>query len=112
MTQSFLLPLAKLYALLGRKEDAIRDAQRAVELSPESKDAVGGPEYARNLAFVYAHTGEADQAITFLARLLTTPGAERVTLAHLRLGWEWDPLRNDPRFQKILEGPEPATVYK
>ncbi len=109
---TFLAPLAKLYALLGRKEDAIRDAQRAVELSPESKDAVGGPEYARNLAFVYAHTGEADQAITLLARLLTTPGAERVTLAHLRLGWEWDPLRNDPRFQKILEGPEPATVYK
>ena len=108
----FIAPLAKMYAMLGRKEEASREAQRAMELSPESKDAVDGPDYAASLAFVYAQTGETDQAITLLSRLLTTPGAERVTLAHLRLGWEWDQLRNDPRFQKILEGPEPATVYK
>ena len=108
----FVAPLAKVYALLGRKEEAIREARRAVELCPENKDAVSGPDYAETLAFVYAQSGEVDQAITLLSRLLTTPAADRVTLAHLRLSWEWDPLRKDPRFQKILEGPEPATVYK
>jgi TolB-like protein/class 3 adenylate cyclase/Flp pilus assembly protein TadD len=108
----FHAALGKLYALLGQKEDAIREARRAMELCPESKDAVSGPAYATDLAFVYAQTGEVEQAVTLLAHLLTTPAAERITLAHLRLSWEWDPLRKDPRFQKILEGPEPKTVFK
>jgi TolB-like protein/class 3 adenylate cyclase/Flp pilus assembly protein TadD len=102
-------PLALLYAYLGRKDEAIRESLRAVELVPESKDAQGGPVYATNLALVYARTGEIDQAITLIERLLTTPNA--VTLTDLRLSWEWDPLRSNPRFQKILEGPEPKTIY-
>jgi len=108
----FHAALARFYALLGRKEEAIREARRAVDLCPENKDAVSGPDYAATLAFVYAQSGEVDQAITLLSRLLTTPGADRVTLAHLRLSWEWDPLRKDARFQKILESPEPKTIYK
>jgi tetratricopeptide (TPR) repeat protein len=108
----FIAPLAKVYALLGRKEEAIREARRAMNLCPENKDAVSGPEYVATLAFVYAQSGEVDQAITLLSRLLTTPAADRVTLAHLRLSWEWDPLRNDPRFQELLRGPEPQTVYR
>ena len=72
------------------------------------------------LALVYAHTGETDQAIALIERLLTTPGAVLtinspnhygITLMDLRLRWEWDPLRKDPRFQKILAGPEPKTIY-
>jgi hypothetical protein len=63
------------------------------------------------LAFVYAQSGEVDQAVTLISHLLTTPAAERVTLAHLRLSWEWDPLRQDPRFEKILESPESKTIY-
>jgi TolB-like protein/Tfp pilus assembly protein PilF len=108
---TFHAALGKVYALLGRKEEALREARRAIDLCPESKDAVEGPAYATNLAFVYAQSGEVEKAITLLARLLTTPGPERITLAHLRLSWEWDPLREDPRFQKILESPEPATIY-
>jgi TolB-like protein len=108
---TFHAALGRLYALLGQKEDAIREARRAVELCPESKDAVSAPVYAANLAFVYAQSGEAEQAVTLLSKLLTTPGAERITLAHLRLSWEWDPLRQDPRFQALIAGPEPATVY-
>ncbi|HEY5036074.1 MAG TPA: hypothetical protein VII74_02955 [Chthoniobacterales bacterium] len=108
---TFHAAAGQLYALLGRKEDAIREARRAVELCPESKDAVQGPTYAADLAFVYAQSGEGDQAVTLLSRLLTTPSAERITLAHLRLSWEWDPLRKDPRFAKILAGPQPATLY-
>ncbi|HMJ04790.1 MAG TPA: tetratricopeptide repeat protein, partial [Chthoniobacterales bacterium] len=107
----FLAPLAKVYALLGRKEEAIRIARRAVDLCPATKDAGGGPIYETNLAFVYAQSGEVDQAVTLLSHLLTTPGADRITLAHLRLSWEWDPLRKDPGFQKILERPEPKTIY-
>ena len=70
---------------------------------------------ADNLALVYARTGEAEQAITLIERLLTTPAAAgpstNMTLAELRLCWEWDPLRSNPRFQKILAGPEPKTIY-
>lgn len=107
----FVASLARVYGLLGRKEEAIRTAQRAVELCPETKDAAAAPVYATNLAFVYAQCGEVDQAVTLLSHLLTTPAAERITLAHLRASWEWDALRQDPRFQKILEGPEPKTIY-
>ena len=86
---------------------------------PVSKNAFRGPQFADNLALVYAWTGEADQAITLIERLLSTPGAvtwegitsSSVTVAELRLRWEWDPLRNNPRFQKILAGPEPKTIY-
>jgi hypothetical protein len=62
--------------------------------------------------------GEQDEAITLIERLLTTPGPvqgldvpQNITLADLRLRWEWDSLRSNPRFQKILAGPEPKTVY-
>jgi serine/threonine protein kinase/tetratricopeptide (TPR) repeat protein len=101
--------LGRLYAYLGRKDDAIRESLRAVELCPESKDAVDGPRYASSLASVYARTGEVDQAITLIERLLTTPNG--ISLTDLRLNWDWDPLRTNPRFQKILAGPEPKTVY-
>jgi TolB-like protein/Flp pilus assembly protein TadD len=106
----FHAPLGLLYAYLGRKDDAIRESLRAVELLPESKDAMTGPGYAANLALVYARSGEVDQAIALIERLLTTP-AGSITLAVLRLSWEWDPLRSDPRFQKILAAPEPKTIY-
>ena len=57
-----------------------------------------------------------DEAISRIERLLTTPFGvdyddESITLSDLRQRWEWDPLRNDPRFQKILAGPEPKTSY-
>jgi tetratricopeptide (TPR) repeat protein len=110
--------LGLLYACLGIKEDAIRESLRAIELQPESKDAVEGPLRANNLAMVYALTGEAEQAITLIERLLSTPGAASwgnatsITLADLRLRWQWDPLRTNPRFQKILAAPEPKTINK
>ena len=105
---------------MHRNEDAIRESRRAVELEPESQDAFHGALEAGNLALVYALVGEQDQAITLIERLLSTPGAvgatsrmlaRDITLAELRLRWEWDSLRSNPRFQKILAGPEPKTVY-
>jgi tetratricopeptide (TPR) repeat protein len=110
--------LGLLYAYMGRKEDAIREGRRAIELEPESKNAFHGAAWAAYLALVYALTGEQDQAITLIKRLLSTPGpvgdldaSADITLAELRLRWEWDSLRGNPRFQKILAGPEPKTVY-
>jgi tetratricopeptide (TPR) repeat protein len=106
-----------LYAYMQRKEDAIRESRRAVELEPESQNAFHGALWAGNLAMVYALIGEQDPAITLIERLLSTPGPvswpdspQNITLAELRLRWEWDSLRSNPRFQKILAAPEPKTV--
>ena len=89
-----------------------------MELEPESQDAFHGTYHEANRALVYAQTGEREQAIAILQRLLSTPGPiewlggpRTITLAILRLGWLWDPLRNDPRFQEILKGSEPKTAY-
>jgi tetratricopeptide (TPR) repeat protein len=110
--------LGLLYAYLGRKEDAIREARQAVDLEPESKNAYHGAARTANLAQVYALLGESDQAINLIERLLSTPGPvqfplfpENMTLADLRLRWEWDSLRGDPRYQKLIMGPEPKTNY-
>jgi serine/threonine protein kinase/tetratricopeptide (TPR) repeat protein len=108
--------LGLLYAYLQRKEDAIREARRAVEIEPESQNAFHGAIWAGNLALVYTLVGEGDRALTLIERLLSTPGpvqladTRNITLAELRLRGEWDSLRSDPRFQKILAGPEPQTV--
>jgi hypothetical protein len=63
-----------------------------------------------------ARTGETDRAVSEIERLRTTPFAfkyadDSITLSDLRTRWEWDPLRNDPRFQKILAGPKPKTIH-
>jgi hypothetical protein len=108
--------LGLLYALMGRKDDALREGQRGAELTPVSKDTVNGATVQGFLALIYART-DADRAIEMVERLLTTPFAvdyadDSITLSDLRQRWEWDPLRNDPRFQKILASPEPKTLYK
>ena len=66
--------LGAAYALLGRKEEAIREGSEAVKLLPISKDALTGQEYARNLALIYAWVGETNKAIDQLEKLLSIPG--------------------------------------
>ena len=109
--------LGFLYALMGRKADALREGRRAVQLKPISRDVIEGAEVEAFLALIYARAAEPDQAISQIERLLTTPFAVEyadncITMADLRTRWEWDPLRNDPRFQKLISGPEPKTVYQ
>jgi hypothetical protein len=89
------------YALLGRDEEAIDEGQRAVELLPESRDALFGPSMALNLARIHAYVGETDAALDRIDYLLSIPSYFSVAL--LRLEPWWDPLRNHPRFQEILE---------
>jgi tetratricopeptide (TPR) repeat protein len=109
--------LGLLYAFLGRKEDALREGQRAMELKPIAHDVIEGAVVEDFYALMCARLGETDEAISRIERLLTTPfgvdyADESITLSDLRQRWEWDPLRKDPRFQKILAGPEPKTLYK
>ena len=99
--------LGWFYAFAGRKDDAIREGRRAVELKPESKDAVDGAIMNCYLALIYARLGEKDLAFPLIERLSKTPGAVdsadySITASDLKFRWEWDPIRNDPRFQKIL----------
>ena len=107
--------LGLLYAFMGRKEDALREGQRAVELKPLTRDVIEGAIAQAFQALIFARTGETDKATSEIERLLTTPFAvdysdDSITLSDLRTRWEWDPLRN-ARFQKILTGPEPKTVH-
>ncbi len=94
-------------AFMGRKEDAIREGRRAVELKPESADAFDGAIMNCYLALIYAHCGEKDLAIPLIERLLKTPGAVdsvvySITVNDLKYRWEWAPIRNDLRFQKLV----------
>jgi len=104
--------LGWLYSFMGRKDDAIREGQRAVELRPESKDAFDGAIMNCYLALIYARVGQKDLAIQLIERLLKTPGAVdsvdySITISDLKYRWEWDPLRGDPRFQKLCEEKKP-----
>ena len=105
--------LGLLYAFMGRRDDAIREGLLAVELKPLSKDATDGAIMLCYLALIYARVGENDQAIPLIKRLLKTPGAVdsvdySITLNDLKYRWEWDKLRNDPRFKKLLEQNSPS----
>ena len=109
--------LGVLYAYMGRKADALREGERATQLVPVSADALDGHEWLCHLALIHAWVGDSDEAISMIEALLRQPGCVSplneavLTLSDLRLRWQWDPLRKNPRFQKILAGPEPATVF-
>jgi TolB-like protein/class 3 adenylate cyclase/Flp pilus assembly protein TadD len=92
--------LGLIDAGLGRKDDAIREGRRAVELVPVSKDAIDGTDLILNLAVIYAWTGEKDLALKQLAEAAQLPSS--LNYGWLRLHPDWDTLRNDPRFEKIV----------
>jgi len=99
--------LGLCYAFMGRRDDAIREGQRATELKPESKDATDGVLMSCYLALIYARLGEKDLAFPLLERLVRTPGAVdsvcySITVNDLKFRWEWDSIRSDPAFQKLI----------
>jgi tetratricopeptide (TPR) repeat protein len=96
-----LCALGVVDAALGNKEDAIREGERAVELSPVSKSSIEGPVLIQYLAVIYAWAGDKDRAIERLAEAAKLPGSH-VTYGYLRLHPLWDPLRGDPRFEGIV----------
>jgi hypothetical protein len=92
--------LGLIDAGLERKEDALREARRACELLPIASDAVDGVAYATNLAQVYTWTGQKDLAIEQLDKVERVPNF--VSYGYLKLQLLWDPLRDDPRFEKLV----------
>jgi len=92
------------YAGLGRREDAIREGKIGVNLLPISKEAYRGYSRASDLARIYVMVGEFDLAIDQIEFLLSIPGGLSVPL--LRLEPVWAPLREHPRFKKLLEAKE------
>ena len=92
--------LGELLAMLGRKEEAIREGKRAMELKPESKDAFDGPMFTTSMAQIYTWLGENDQALQLIEKLLETPNG--LTAPILKVDPVWDPLRDDPRFQTLI----------
>jgi TolB-like protein/Flp pilus assembly protein TadD/tRNA A-37 threonylcarbamoyl transferase component Bud32 len=95
--------LGLAYAYLGRKEEAIREGKRAVDLYPQSKDAYGAPHYVNSLAMIYTVVGEYEEAINQLEYLMSIPSGDIISIPVLRLDPMWDPLRQHPRFQSLLE---------
>jgi len=96
-----LCALGVIDAVLGNKEDAIREGERAVELTPVSKNAIEGATLVRYLAVIYAWAGDKDRAVQRLAETTYLPGSH-VSYGYLHLHPLWDPLRGDPRFEAIV----------
>jgi TolB-like protein/Tfp pilus assembly protein PilF len=95
-----LCVLGLIDAALGRKEEALREGRRAVELLPVEKDAINGIAMMKYLAMIAAWAGDKDFACEQLAAAIRPPS--RLTYGQLKLLPFWDPLRGDPRFEKIL----------
>jgi serine/threonine-protein kinase len=92
--------LAVMDAGLGRKEEALREGQRAIDLLPMEKDSINGSHMIEFYAITAAWVGEKDLACDKLAATLRLPG--QLSYGQLKLLPWWDPLRGYPRFEKIV----------
>jgi TolB-like protein/DNA-binding SARP family transcriptional activator/Flp pilus assembly protein TadD len=94
--------LGVAYAGLGRTDEAIAEGRKAVELLPVAKEAFRGYRHEWDLARIYTMVGDYDTAVSRLEYLLSIPGW--LTPAWIRMDPDWDPLRGNPRFQRLLAG--------
>jgi TolB-like protein/cytochrome c-type biogenesis protein CcmH/NrfG len=97
---SALIALGMVDAMLGQRRDAIHAGRHACELLPVSKDAIDGALFMEYLAAIYTMSGKIDNAVNELEATAKLPGD--LNYGELRLDPMWDPLRSDPRFQKIV----------
>lgn len=95
-----LCVLGLIDAGLGRKEEALREGRRALELMPVAQDSISGSDLLALFAIIGAWVGEKDLALEQLAIVTRIPGT--LSYGQLKLHPFWDPLRGDPRFEKIL----------
>ena len=93
--------LGEVCSLLGRYEDAVAQAERAIEFWAE--DHLFGPDQEETLAWIHAHAGEVEPAVAIFDRLLAIPYFSSITVDILRLDAGADPIRDHPRFQALLE---------
>ena len=103
-----LCVLGLIDAGLGQKEEALREGRRAVELLPVEKDPINGIALVKYLAMIAAWVGDKDLACEQLAIALRPPS--RLTYGELKLLPFWDPLRGDPRFEKIVASLAPTQL--
>jgi len=87
-------------AALGHKEDALREGRRAIELLPIAKDSINGAHMVEFFAVTCAWTGEKDLALQQLTVAIQNPSF--ISYGELKLHPYWNPLRGDPRFEKIV----------
>jgi TolB-like protein/Tfp pilus assembly protein PilF len=95
-----LCVLGLIDAALGRKDEALREGRRAIELLPITKDSIDGAELMKYVGVIYAWCGEKDLAIKQVAATLKIPNT--LSYGNLKLHPYWDSLRGDPRFEKII----------
>src|SRR6266540_3303370 len=105
-----LCVLGMIDAALGRKEDVIREGRRAAELLPVAKDSIAGAGIMEYLGIIYAWTGEKKLAIDQVSATLRIPSD--LNYGKLRLHPFWDPLRGDPRFEKLVASLAPKSANK
>jgi tetratricopeptide (TPR) repeat protein len=97
------IALGMALAGLGRREDAIRAAQRAMALAPISADIIRATCFMGGAAEIFAALGENAAAIQLLDRLLQMPAGREASVPLLRVDPAYDRLRGDPRFERMLE---------
>jgi TolB-like protein/Tfp pilus assembly protein PilF len=95
---------------LGRNEDAIAAAHRAVDLLPVAKDAYFGTYELSGLAEIDTYAGAPDEALKLIEQLLAIPAGSTMTIERLKHDPLWDPLRKDPRFEKLIRNSEAAAA--
>src|SRR5438128_1782801 len=105
-----LCVLGLIDAGLGRKEEALSEGQRAVELLPVEKDSMNGTNMVKYLAVIAAWIGDKDLACEQLASVIRRPSGP--SYGQLKLLPFWDPLRGDPRFEKIVEEAKQAVAIE
>jgi len=94
--------LAQVYAMLGRRDEAVVAVDRAIELLPVSSDFMDGPDGLWSKVLVHARLGEVDEGIAALEALMGNKPAGYYTTPELELEPGLDPLRDDPRFAELL----------
>ncbi|HUE41310.1 MAG TPA: hypothetical protein VMO75_05215, partial [Chthoniobacterales bacterium] len=108
-----LCVLAMIDAGLGRKEQALEEGRRAIALTPMEKDVINGSRVLQYFAVTAAWAGEKELALQQLETGLRAPAASIVlSYGALKLLPLWDPLRGDPRFEKIVQSQAPKNSTK
>ncbi len=100
--------LGLIDAALGQKEEALREGRRAFELAPIAKDSLDGVDVLYFYAVICAWTGERDLAIEQLETLAKIPAGP--SYGDIRLSPNWDPLRGDSHFEKIVASLAPKEI--
>jgi hypothetical protein len=101
--------LGLIDAGLGKKDEALREGRHAMELLPIAKDSLNGTHMIEYFAIIAAWAGEKELACEYLEKTTQLPGSWFDSYGQLKLSPVWDPLRGDPRFEKIVASLAPKS---